>query len=80
MDREILIDGSHRTPQWATGKPRHIIARLHCYQDCVDILHRVRQAGGLLKYRQARILVFPDYPPTVSRARATFNDVKELLK
>lgn len=82
MDREILIDRSHRTPQFqrATGKPRPIIARLHYYQDCVDILRRARQAGGALMYRQARISVFPDYPPIVSRARAAFNDVKELLK
>lgn len=82
INRDILIDRSHRTPQFqrARGKPRPIIAKLHYYQDSVDILRRARQEGGPLKYGQALISIFPDYPPSVARARSAFNDVKQLLK
>lgn len=82
MDREIMVDRSHRTPQVqrVKEKPRPIIAKLHYYQDSVEVLRRARQAGGALKYRQALISIFPDYPPSVARARSAFNDVKQLLR
>ncbi|KAK7889794.1 hypothetical protein WMY93_025354 [Mugilogobius chulae] len=82
LDRDVLIDRSHRTAQLqqVTGKPRPIIARLHYYQDCVDILRRARQAGSALKYGQASISIFPDYAPSVARARSAFNEVKQLLR
>jgi len=37
MDKEVLIDRSHRTlqPKRSDGKPRGMIAKLHYYQDCV---------------------------------------------
>lgn len=81
MDKDVLIDRSHRTLQGrrADGKPRAIIAKLHYYQDCVDILRRARDAGKLI-YNGSTIFIFPDYPPSVARARLAFNDVKKLLR
>lgn len=82
MDKDVMVDRSHRTPQLekAKGKPRAIIAKLHYHQDCVEILRRARQAGGALKYGELSISIFPDYPPAVARARSAFNEVKQLLK
>ena len=81
VDRNILIDRSHRTPQLQRGgKPRPIIAKVHYYQDCVEILRRARQAGGDLKYRHTPISIFQDYPPSIARARSAYNEVKQLLR
>lgn len=77
-----MVDRSHRTPpsQRVAGKPRPIIAKLHYYQDCVDVLRRARQAGGALKYGQTSISIFQDYLPSVARARSAYNQVKQLLR
>lgn len=81
MDKDVLIDRSHRALQRrrSDGKPRAIIAKTHYYQDCVEILRRAREAGPL-QYNGATILIFPDYPPSVARARSAFNEVKKLLR
>lgn len=81
MDKDILIDRSHRTLQAkrADGKPRAIVAKLHYYQDCVEILRRVRETGPL-HHNGATIFIFPDYPPSVARARSAFNEVRKLLR
>ncbi|KAK7940160.1 hypothetical protein WMY93_003486 [Mugilogobius chulae] len=81
MDKDVLIDRSHRTLQTrqAGGKPRAIIAKIHYYQDCVDIFRRARAASPLL-HNGSTILIFPDYPPSVANARSAFNDVKKLLR
>ena len=49
MDKEVLVDRSHRglQPQRPGGKPRAIVAKLHYYQDCIEILRRAREAGPL---------------------------------
>lgn len=82
LDKDVIVDRSHRTPQpaKAKGKPRAIIAKLHYHQDCVDILSRARRAGDGLRYGALPISIFPDYPPSVAKARSAFNDVKQLLK
>lgn len=46
----------------------------------MDILRRARQVGDGLRYGALPISIFPDYPPSVARARAVFTDVKRLLK
>lgn len=81
MDKDVLVDRSHRTtqPKRPDGKPRAIIAKLHYYQDCVEVLRRAREAGPL-QYNGATIFVFPDYPPSVARARSAFNEVRKLLR
>lgn len=61
-------------------KPRPIIAKLHYFQDCVEILRLAKEAGDSLRYEEVAISIFPDYPPSVARARAAFNDVKHLLR
>lgn len=81
MDREVLVDRSHCALQLRQtgGKPRVIVAKLHYYQDCVEILRRAREAGPL-RFKGSTIFIFPDYPSSVARARSAFNEVKKLLR
>ncbi|KAI2645987.1 LINE-1 retrotransposable element ORF1 protein [Labeo rohita] len=81
MNKEVLIDRSHRTLQAkrADGKPRAIIAKKHYYQDCVEILCGVRETGPL-HYKGSTILIFPDSPPSVAHARSAFKEVRKLLR
>lgn len=81
LEKEVVVDRSHRSlqPRQEGGKPRAIVAKLHYYQDCVDILRLAREAGTL-QYNGTKIFIFPDYPPSVARARSAFNDVKNILR
>ncbi|KAJ8396740.1 hypothetical protein AAFF_G00015780 [Aldrovandia affinis] len=81
LDKDLVIDRSHRSlqPKHPSGKPRAIIAKLHYYQDCADILRRAREAGPL-QFNGTAILIFPDYPPSVAQARSAFIDVRKLLR
>lgn len=76
MESEILIDRSHRGSQskQPCGKPPVIVAKLHCYQDCVEVL-RPGQGNW-----SSRISIFPVFPSGVPRARGAFNEVKKLLQ
>lgn len=81
MDKDILIDRSHRggPARNRTGRPRVIIAQLHYHQDCMEILRRARESGPL-RWKGADISIFPDYPPSVAQARAAFGEVRRLLR
>lgn len=80
LDKDIIIDRSHRSlaPKRQDGKPRAIIAKLHHYQDCVEILRRARTQSPL-RLNGAPVAIFPDYTTTVARARAAFTEVRKLL-
>lgn len=80
IDKEVLIDRSHRglQPRSQDGKPCVIVAKVHYYQDCADILRRPRESG-LLRFRGTDISIFPDYPPSVVQARSAFSEVRRLL-
>ncbi|KAL7874885.1 hypothetical protein SRHO_G00058550 [Serrasalmus rhombeus] len=61
-------------------KRRHpIVARLHCYSDCAEILKRARQRQWIT-ISGMRFAVFPDYTAKVARARAAFNEARKLLR
>lgn len=81
MDKDVLIDQSHRglQPRGQEGKPRVIVAKLHYYQDCMDILRRAREFGPL-RFKDTDIYIFPDYPPNVVQARSAFSEVRRLLR
>lgn len=81
LEKEPLIDRSHRTPgqKKPGGKPRVIVAKLHYYQDCAEILRRARTRGPL-RFNDAHITILPDYTASVAKARAAFTDVKRLLR
>lgn len=81
LEKEILVDRSHRglTPGKPNGKPWVIVAKLHYYQDCVDVLRRAREQG-LLRYNGEPVAIFRDYTTRVARARAAFNNVRNLLR
>lgn len=59
-----------------TVKPRVIVAKVHYYQDCVDILRQSRP----LRFKRIDISIFLDYPLSVVQARSAFNEVRRLLR
>ncbi len=42
--KDVLVDRSHRSlaPRGPDGKPRAIVAKLHYFQNCVEVLRRAR--------------------------------------
>jgi len=80
IDKDVLIDRFHRglQPRSQDSKPRVIMAKVHYYQDCADILRRARESG-VLRFRGTDISIFPDYPPSVWQARSAFSEVRQLL-
>lgn len=81
LEKEPLIDRSHRGPGPAKpgGKPRVIIAKLHYYHECAEVLRRARTRGQL-RFNGEPITIFPDYTASVSKARAAFTEVRKLLR
>lgn len=81
LDKEVLVDRSHRglRPLIPGGKPRVIVAKLHYYQDCVEVLRRARNQAPL-QWNGNPISIFPDYTASVAKARAAFTDVRNLLR
>lgn len=81
LEKEPAIHRAHRTLQ---RKPksgerlRPIIARLHNYTDCVDILRRAKTSQQI-KTNGMCLSIFLDYTPKISRARSAFNDVHQQL-
>lgn len=49
MDKDLLVDCSHRSlmPKRQDRKPRAIVAKLHYYQDCVEILRQAQSQAPL---------------------------------
>lgn len=80
MDKDVLVDRSHKGLQArrSDGKPRVIVAKLHYFQDCVEVLHHARESGPL-RFKGTAISLFPDFPPAVAKARSAFNKVRRLL-
>ena len=80
LDKDVLVDRSHRSlaPRRPDGKPRPIVAKLHYYQDCVDVLSRARSQAPL-RFNGDSIAIFPDYTASVAKARAAFTEVRKLL-
>ncbi|KAL7873996.1 hypothetical protein SRHO_G00049660 [Serrasalmus rhombeus] len=69
-----------RVPEGETGDiPRPIVARLHYYSDCVEILKRARQRQRITMSGM-RFAVFPDYTAKVARACAAFNEARKRLR
>lgn len=81
MDKNVLIDRAHRSlvPQHCGGKPRAIIAKLHYYQDCEEVLRRARSQALLMLNGQS-VAIFPDFTPSVARNRAAFTEARKLLR
>ncbi|KAI4886249.1 hypothetical protein NFI96_009875 [Prochilodus magdalenae] len=81
LDKDVLVDRSHRStaPKRSDGKPRPIIAKLHYYQDCVEVLTRAR-AHAPLRFNGENIAIFPDYTASVAKARASFTEVRQMLR
>ena len=80
LDKDVLIDRSHRSPapRKPGGKPRVIVAKLHYFQDCVEVLNRARTSAPL-RYNGESVAIFPDYTTRAAKARAKFTEVRKLL-
>lgn len=82
LGKEPVVDRAHRSlqPKPKPGdRPRPIIARLHYYADCVDILRRAR-AQQRVKVRNSTISIFPDLTARTAKARAAFSDIRRQLR
>ncbi|KAK7896685.1 hypothetical protein WMY93_022010 [Mugilogobius chulae] len=81
LDKEPMVDRSHRSPgqRIPGGRPRVIVAKLHYYQECADVLRRARSRGQL-HFKDVPITILPDYTPGVAKAGAAFTDVRRLLR
>lgn len=79
MDKDVLIDRSHRSlvQRKPGGKPWVIVAKLHYFQDCVEVLSRARTRASL-RYNGETVAIFPDYTARVAKARAAFTKVRKL--
>lgn len=80
MERDLRADWSHRSlaPWKPGGRPRVKMAKMHHFQDCIDILRRARE-GAPLRFNGEPVAIYPDYTASVARARAAFSDVKKVL-
>lgn len=60
LEKDVLVDRSHRrlAPRRSDGKSRAIVAKLHYYQDCVEVLSRAR-TQALLRFNEESIAIFP---------------------
>uniref|UniRef100_A0A8C5HK84 Transposase element L1Md-A101/L1Md-A102/L1Md-A2 n=1 Tax=Gouania willdenowi TaxID=441366 RepID=A0A8C5HK84_GOUWI len=82
LEKEPLVDRAHRSlmPKPKPGdRPRAIVARLHYFTDCSDILKKARERQRI-NIRDMSISVFPDHTTKTARARAAFNDVRRQLR
>lgn len=82
LDEAPLVDRSHRSlqPTPRPGQhPRTIVARLHYYRDCVNILRLAREKQRI-KLKDMSISVFPDFTARVAKARAAFNSARQQLR
>lgn len=77
-----LLDRAHRSLQPVPGQgrpPRVIVARVHYFQDCANILRLAREKQRI-KMNGMTISVFPDYTAKTAKARAAFNDIRRQLR
>uniref|UniRef100_A0A672IKM2 L1 transposable element RRM domain-containing protein n=1 Tax=Salarias fasciatus TaxID=181472 RepID=A0A672IKM2_SALFA len=82
LDKEPLVDRAHRSlmPKPKPGdRPRAIVAKLHYFTDCSDILKKARELQRI-NIHNMTISVFPDHTTKTARARAAFNDVRRQLR
>ena len=82
LGKEPVVDRAHRFQQ-PKPKPgerhRPIIARLHYYADCADILQRARTQRQF-KVKDSTISIFPDFTARTAKARAAFTDIRRQLR
>uniref|UniRef100_A0A8C9YN82 Transposase element L1Md-A101/L1Md-A102/L1Md-A2 n=1 Tax=Sander lucioperca TaxID=283035 RepID=A0A8C9YN82_SANLU len=81
LEKAPLVDRSHRSSQPAPrgGEPaRTVMARLHYYKNCNDIL-RLARTKQKIQVDGMTISVYPDFTARVAKARAAFNGVGQML-
>lgn len=68
LQTEVLLDQSHRglIPKNPSGRPCVIVAMLHYYSGCVEVLHKA-QSQALLRFKGKPISIFPDYTTGVAK-------------
>ena len=66
-----------RPPEGAP--PRPMIMKILNYKDRYAILRHAREVGEV-KYKNSRIMIFPDYTIQVQKARKSYDGVKQKLR
>lgn len=82
LDKEPVVDRAHRSLNAKPKpgeRPRPVIARLHYYTDCIDILQRAKTQQRI-RVGDSTISIFPDHTARTARARAAFNDIRRQLR
>lgn len=82
INDHLVLDRAHRSlaPKPKSGeRARPMIVRMHYYSDKDNIL-RVSRNKGELKFRGARVHIFPDMSAELSRRRAAFTSIKAKLR
>ncbi|KAL6476372.1 hypothetical protein MHYP_G00148710 [Metynnis hypsauchen] len=82
LDKPPLMERTHHrlAPKPKSGDPlRPIVARLHYYANCVEILRKARHQQRIT-ISNMKLSVFPDFTAKVARARAAFNEVHTQLR
>uniref|UniRef100_A0A8C5C0Y4 Uncharacterized protein n=1 Tax=Gadus morhua TaxID=8049 RepID=A0A8C5C0Y4_GADMO len=77
-----VLDRSHRALLSAPrqgDRPRVIVARMHYFQDCANILRLARDKQQI-KLDGMTMSVYPDYTARIARARAGYNGVRQQLR
>lgn len=80
LDKPPLLDRAHQTlqPPLQGAPPRAVVAHLHYFQDCSDILHHTRE-WRRVKVKDLTISVYPDYTAKVAHAQAAYNSIRQQL-
>lgn len=81
LEEAPVLDRSHRSLQPAPrqgDQPRVVVAHLHYFKDCANILRQARTKQRI-KVDWMTISVYPDYTTQVARARAGYNVVRQQL-
>lgn len=75
-----VLDRCHRSLLPKQGvRLRLIVARVHYFQDCANILRHAREKQQI-KLDGMTLSVYPDYTARVAKARAGYNGVRQQLR
>lgn len=83
LDSPPTLDRSHRTLRERPGDeepPRAFVIKCHYFQEKEAILRKAAKAKGLTTPDGDKIGIHPDYTQAVVKQRATFRDVKKILR
>lgn len=82
LEKAPSVERSHRGLRVSgdqDARPRHYLIRLQTFRDRELVMQRARDAGEL-RYREHKILIFPDLAPIHAKRRADYAAIKKRLR